>query len=65
MIRDFIDNLFQSGLTIREISRRSGLPSSTVHRIYTGKTSPNLETAQKILNAFGHRLSITAQGETK
>lgn len=61
MIQEFIDNLFQSGFTIREIARRSNLPSSTVHRVYTGKTSPNIETAQKILNAFDCGLTITAK----
>jgi DNA-binding phage protein len=37
---------------IREVARRAGLPEKTVYRTANGKTTPTLETAQRIWNAI-------------
>lgn len=58
MIKSFLTTLVAGGLGIREIAKITGLPSSTIHRLYSGKTEPNIITAQKILTSFGYKLDI-------
>ena len=44
------------GLTQRELAARSGLPQSSIARIETMKTIPNIETIIKILKPLGLQL---------
>lgn len=37
---------------VRAVARHAGLPEKTVYRTVWGKTTPNLETAQRIWNAI-------------
>lgn len=37
---------------IRAVAKEAGLPEKTVYRTATGKTTPTLETAQRIWNAI-------------
>ena len=46
------------GLTQRELAARSGLPQSSIARIETMKTIPNIETLIKILKPLGLQLSF-------
>ena len=46
------------GLTQRELAARSGLPQSSIARIETMKTIPNIETIIKILKPLGLQLSF-------
>jgi DNA-binding XRE family transcriptional regulator len=43
----------ERGLTIRELSRRSGISPSTIYRIEQGKTGPRPHVARAISAAFG------------
>ena len=47
----------QSGLTIKEIAERSGLPEPTLEKIFAGKTqNPGVNSVQQILYTLGHTL---------
>ncbi len=47
------------GLSQRELSLRCGIPQSSVARIETLKTVPNLETVLKIMQPLGLRLTVS------
>lgn len=47
----------KSGLTTREIARRSNLPEPTLEKIFAGATKdPKLTTIQQLVHFFGHTL---------
>lgn len=46
------------GLTQRDLAEMCGLPHSSVARIESGKTSPNLTTLLKIFNKLGLSLTV-------
>ena len=46
-------------LSQRELAALCGIPHSSVARIESGKTSPNLNTLIKICNQLGMKLTIT------
>lgn len=39
---------FKSGLSYEQLSERSGLAKSVIHRIFTGQSNPTIETALKL-----------------
>ncbi len=47
------------GLSQRELALRCGIPQSSVARIETLKTVPNLETVLKIMQPLGLRLTVS------
>jgi transcriptional regulator with XRE-family HTH domain len=47
-----------SGLTQRQIALRARIDQSLVSRIQRGRVVPNLEMAERLSNAVGHRLSV-------
>lgn len=47
------------GLSQRELASRCGIPQSSVARIETLKTVPNLETIVKIMQPLGLRLTVS------
>ncbi|WP_367228733.1 helix-turn-helix domain-containing protein [Succinivibrio sp.] len=47
-------------LSQRELAELCGLPQSSITRIESGKTSPNLSTLLKILRKLGLRFSINS-----
>ena len=54
----------KAGLTQRELARRAGVPQSVVGKIETGRTTPRVDTFDRLLRAAGHRLIATpAAGE--
>ena len=46
------------GLTQRELASLSGLPQSSIARMETMKTVPNIETILKIVKPLGLQLSL-------
>ena len=48
------------GLSQRELAALCGLPQSSVARIESFKTVPNLDTLLKIFQQLGLKLSVTA-----
>ena len=50
-------------LSQRDLAQRCGIPHSSVARIESGKTTPNLSTLLKIFNQLG--LSFTVQPNVK
>lgn len=47
-----------AGLSISELARRSGTSRAAIHAYEAGTVSPSLDTAQRILAAMGHTLTI-------
>ncbi|MBQ8559802.1 MAG: helix-turn-helix transcriptional regulator [Tyzzerella sp.] len=47
------------GLTQRELADMCGMPQSSIARMESHKTTPNLDTLIRLLNALGLRLSVT------
>ena len=55
----FIENEKQTqGLSTYELSRRSGVPYSTLSQIEKGRTVPQIVTYEKIMNALGYELIL-------
>ena len=48
------------GLSQRELAALCGIPQSSVARIESFKTVPNLDTLLKIFQQLGLKLSVTA-----
>ena len=48
------------GLSQRELAARCGIPQSSVARIESFKTMPNLDTLLKIFQQLGLKLTISA-----
>ena len=62
-LQAFLQSQITNGLTIREISRQTGVAASTISRICNGGISPNMETAGRILRPFGYRVAINKIGQ--
>lgn len=50
------------GYSISHIAKISGVSKSTIHRILYGVSVPNIDTVDKILRAFGYKLTIELKG---
>jgi len=61
-LQAFLQTQITTGLTIRKISRQTGVAASTISRICNGGISPNIETAGRILRPFGYRVAINKIG---
>lgn len=48
--------MYQKNLTIRQVSRLTGLPKSTISDIVSGRTSPRMETMERL--AAGLKIHI-------
>ena len=48
------------GLSQRDLAEMCGMPQSSVARIESYKTSPNLETLLKLFQHLGLKLSVTS-----
>lgn len=49
--------MYKKNLTIRQVSIMSGVPKSTISDIISGRTSPRMETMEKL--AAGLKIRIT------
>lgn len=61
MIKTWLENLRklkkESGMTNEQIAQASGVPISTVEKIFSGYTAdPKLETVRKIVTSMGYTL---------
>jgi len=63
-LQAFLQSQITTGLTIREISRQTGVAASTISRICNGGISPNMETAGRILRPFGYEAIIIKKGDS-
>ena len=54
-----------AGISINELSKRSGVPYSTLAQIEKGICVPQIVTAEKILNALGYEFILMKKPETK
>lgn len=50
----------EMGISQRELATICGMPQSSVARIESHKTTPNLETIMKLLKPLGLRLAVAA-----
>ena len=50
-------NRVKQGLTFQAVADAAGTSKSLIYETETGKTTPNLATAEKIAAALGYRLS--------
>lgn len=53
-----------AGLTVTEVARRAGTSRATIYAYESGRVSPSLETAQRVLAASGHDLIVVAAEQT-
>lgn len=49
----------RAGLTQRQLAARSGVPQPTIARIEATRTTPRLDTMERLLAACGYQLEIT------
>lgn len=47
-----------AGLSITEVARRAGTSRAAIHSYETGGVSPSIKTAQRVLAACGHVLTV-------
>ena len=52
------------GISQRELAAICGIPQSSVARIESFKTTPNLDTLLKIFQPLGLRLSVSVEKQT-
>ncbi len=55
----------KSGLSVNELSHRSGVPYASVHGLIAGTRDPALSTADKICKVLGLKLSPVRRGKRK
>lgn len=64
MIGDEIRRLrVERKLSLRELSRRSGIDVSNLSGIENGKRDPQVSTVERIAEVLGVRVSLTPQNE--
>ncbi|MGN0272386.1 MAG: helix-turn-helix domain-containing protein [Lachnospiraceae bacterium] len=51
------DKRSEKGITLKELSLRTGISKSALQRIESGKVSPTLEKLEKIAEALGVRVT--------
>lgn len=51
-----------AGLTISEAARRARTSRAAIHAYETGTVSPTLETAERVLAAYGCRFVVAPRG---
>ena len=59
IVSAIIDKRNEMGLSQRDLADLCGIPQSSVARIETFKTTPNIETLIKILQPLGLKLTVS------
>ena len=59
IVSAIIEKRNELGLSQRELASICGIPQSSVARIETFKTIPNLDTVLKIMQPLGLKLSVS------
>lgn len=52
-----------AGLTQRELAQRAGVPQSVIAKIESGRSTPRVDTLDRLLRAAGHRLEASPRSE--
>lgn len=60
IVKAMVEQRNALGLSQRELAELCGIPQSSVARIESFKTVPNLDTLLKIFQQLGLKLSVTA-----
>ena len=60
IVKAMVEQRISLGLSQRELAALCGIPQSSVARIESFKTVPNLDTLLKIFQQLGLKLSVTA-----
>ena len=60
IVKAMVEQRNALGLSQRELAALCGIPQSSVARIESFKTVPNLDTLLKIFQQLGLKLSVTA-----
>ena len=60
IVKAMVEQRNALGLSQRELAAMCGIPQSSVARIESFKTSPNLDTLLKIFQQLGLKLNVTA-----
>ena len=60
IVKAMVEQRNALGLSQRELAALCGIPQSSVARIESFKTVPNLDTLLKIVQQLGLKLSVTA-----
>ena len=60
IVKAMVEQRNALGLSQRELAALCGIPQSSVARIESSKTVPNLDTLLKIFQQLGLKLSVTA-----
>lgn len=55
----------KSGLSVNELSRRSGVPYASVHAVVAGTRDPALSTAARLCEVLGLELRPVRRGRRK
>lgn len=63
IVKAMVEQRNALGLSQRELAALCGIPQSSVARIESFKTVPNLDTLLKIFQQLGLKLSVTAARE--
>lgn len=59
IVSAIIDKRKEMGLSQRDLAELCGIPQSSVARIETFKTTPNIETLIRILQPLGLKLTVS------
>ena len=60
IVKAMVEQRNAMGLSQRELAARCGIPQSSVARIESFKTMPNLDTLLKIFQQLGLKLTVSA-----
>ncbi|MGL0865290.1 helix-turn-helix domain-containing protein [Faecalibacterium duncaniae] len=60
IVKAMVEQRNALGLSQRELAARCGIPQSSVARIESFKTMPNLDTLLKIFQQLGLKLTVSA-----
>ena len=60
IVKALVEQRNALGLSQRELAARCGIPQSSVARIESFKTMPNLDTLLKIFQQLGLKLTVSA-----
>ena len=59
IIQTMIDARHKSGITQKELSKRTGIAQGDISKLENGNANPSLKTLKKLAAAFGKKLVIS------
>ena len=61
IVQAMIDARKNSGITQKELSKRTGIAQSDISKLETGNANPSLRTLQRLASGMGMRVKIEFQ----